>query len=170
MTEQYIGEIRLFGFNFAPVGWALCNGQILPINQNTALFSLLGTTYGGNGTTTFALPNLQGRVAIHQGDGAGLSPYEMGQSGGSEDETLNVNQMPAHNHEVLGHNGPSNSPKPLGRVPASTSTDAYASVPVNPMAAGMIAPTGGGEPFPILQPYLTINFCIAVEGVFPSRS
>ena len=117
---------------FSPVGWALCDGQLLPISSNSALFSLLGTYYGGDGVRTFALPNLQGRVAIHQGDGAGLSPYVMGQSGGSEDETLNVNQMPAHNHEVLGHNGPSNSTKPLGRVPATTSTDAYASAPSTP--------------------------------------
>ena len=169
MSEQYLGEIRLFGFNFAPEGWAMCNGQLLPISSNTALFNLLGTTYGGDGVRTFALPNLEGRVAIHQGQDPSGSAYVIGEVGGSENNTLNVNQMPAHNHEVLGHNGPSNSPKPVGRVPATTSSDAYASAPVNPMAAGMIGATGGSEPFSILQPYLTLNFCIALEGIFPSQ-
>ncbi len=170
MSEQFIGEIRQFGFNFAPNGWAMCNGQLLPISQNTALFTLLGTTYGGDGISNFALPNLQGRVAIHQGDGSGLSPYVIGQSGGTENNTLNENQMPAHGHEVLGHAAAATSPKPAGHVPATTTTDSYATVPTTAMNAGMIGATGGGQPFSITQPYLTLNFCIALVGIFPSRS
>ena len=173
MSNPYLGEIRIFGFTFAPAGWALCNGQILSISQNTALFSLLGTTYGGNGQSTFALPNLQGRVPNHFGQGAGLSTYTQGQVGGVESVTLTVNQMPQHNHLVNATSdtaaaaGP--SPKYLGHSP---STPIYVNVPtvVVQMSPGMISITGGSQAHENRQPYLTLNFCISLQGIFPSRN
>jgi len=172
VSEQFIGEIRMFGFNFAPTGWALCNGQLLPINQNTALFSLLGTFYGGNGTTTFALPNLQSRVPVHQGTGTGLSPYVIGQSGGAETVTLTTSQMPAHSHSVRTTRLPAQQPQPQNRLLAPNSENAYRDTPETGilMAPSMIADTGGGQPHDNVQPYLTVNFCIALVGIYPSRS
>jgi microcystin-dependent protein len=171
VTEPFVGEIRIFGFNFAPIGWALCNGQLLPISQNTALFSLLGTTYGGNGTSNFALPNLQGRIPIHQGTGAGLSPYVIGQTGGTESTTLTVGELPAHNHPVNAHNGVGTLARPAASVPARSSAEAYAPAPDGTtMDAGMIGDTGSGQPFNNLQPYLVLNVCISLLGIFPSRN
>ncbi|HWF49166.1 MAG TPA: tail fiber protein [Solirubrobacteraceae bacterium] len=172
MSEPFLGEIRMFGFNFAPQGWAFCNGQTLPIAQNTALFALLGTQYGGNGQTTFALPNLQSRVAIHQGTGVGLSNYQMGETGGVESVTLISQQMPAHSHPVNVSGAPGTATRPDGAVPARATVDIYAPAPdgTTPMNAGMIGNTGGSQPHTNIQPYLAVNFCIALQGIFPSRN
>jgi microcystin-dependent protein len=173
MSTQYVGEIRLFGFNFAPLGWALCNGQLLPIAQNTALFSLLGTFYGGDGKTTFALPNLQGRVPLHQGAGVGSTSYLVGQVGGSPEVTLTKNQMPAHHHLVRAYDGTATATNPAGAVLAQTSTPSYA--PAGPtslvsLAHGTLTDTGEGQAVSLLQPFLVLNFCIALTGIYPSRS
>lgn len=172
MSEPFVGEIRMFGFNFPPQGWAFCNGQLLPINQNQALFSLLGTTYGGNGTTTFALPNLQSRVAVHQGQGPGLSAYSAGQAGGTESVTLQPAQMPAHTHAVHASNSPAEAVRPAGRALARSTTDIYVAKPDGStvMDAGMLGDAGGSEPHPNIQPYLVLNFCIALQGIFPARN
>ena len=172
MAEPFLGEIRMFGFNFAPQGWAMCNGQILPINQNTALFSLLGTYYGGNGTSTFALPNLQSSVAIHQGQGPGLSPYVLAQVGGAENVTLTSGQMPAHNHQVGANAGPAGGTRPGGAALGRTSDDVYAAAPdgSTTMNASMIGTAGSSLPHTNIQPYLVLNFCIALQGIFPSRN
>ena len=181
--EVYLGTILMVGFNFAPQGWALCNGQLLSIAQNTALFSLLGTTYGGNGQTTFALPDLQGRVPIHMGNGAGLSPYLLGQNGGSENVTLLANQMPQHLHTVA---TPCSTAKgtvtsPANAVPAvgvavnekvTYDVNGYAPTATSgqTMAAFNTANTGGNLGHTNIQPYLTVNFIIALQGLFPPRS
>jgi len=171
VSDQYLGEIRMFGFNFAPQGWAFCNGQILPISQNTALFSLLGTTYGGNGTSTFGLPNLQGRVAIHQGQGLGLSPYDLGQVGGTETVTLTQNQMPQHNHSVNASSAPGTGGRPGGAVLARAPDDVYAaSSDGTTMLANMVGTAGGSQPHSNIQPYVVVTFCIALQGIFPSRN
>jgi microcystin-dependent protein len=169
MSTPFLGEIRMFGFQFAPEGWAFCNGQLLPINQNQALFSLIGTFYGGDGVSNFALPNLQGRVPIHQGSGGGSS-YILGQPGGSITETLSVSQLPAHNHPVLAHKGAAKSTVPTGNLPAATSGDSYDANGNVSMGASMIGVTGGGQPLNVVQPFLTVNFCMALQGVFPTRS
>lgn len=164
MADQFIGEVRIFGFNFAPQGWALCDGQILPISQNTALFSLLGTNFGGNGTSNFALPNLQGRVAMHP-DGNSV----VGETGGAETVTLSANEIPRHGHEVMGKLGRRDTTSPAGAslVPG----DMYGSGTADAtMAAGAVQSGGGGQPHSNMQPYLAINFCIALEGIFPPRS
>lgn len=171
MSEPFLGEIRTFGFNFAPQGWAMCAGQLLSISQNTALFALLGTFYGGDGVTNFALPDLRGRVGINQGNGPGLSPYVLGQRSGSENVTLTNAQMPAHGHGVAANGGPASTPRPDGAVPARESADAYAAAPDGTaMNAGMITASGGSQPHSIVQPYLGLNFCIALQGIFPSRN
>ncbi len=171
MAEPFVGEIRMFGFNFAPSGWALCNGQILPINQNQALFSLLGTFYGGDGITTFALPNLQSRVAVHMGTGSGLSPYEIGQNGGVENVTLTTGEMPSHTHGVGANGSAATSSRAGGGVLARTSQSTYGtSTDGTLMNANVIQPSGSSQPHPNIQPYLTINFCIALQGIFPSRN
>ena len=176
--NPFIGQILMVGFNFAPVGWALCNGQLLPIAQNTALFSLLGTYYGGDGRTTFALPNLQGRIPIHQGNSVGTSNYVIGQSGGVENVTLLINNLPAHNHTAncsttLGTN--SDPAKNFwaeantgGKKPAATPS--YATGANAQMAPTAIGTTGSGQPVTVVQPFLCVNFIIALEGVFPSRN
>jgi microcystin-dependent protein len=173
MSEQYLGEIRMFGFNFPPTGWALCNGQTMSISQYSALFALIGTTYGGNGTTTFNLPNLQSRVPIHQGTGAGLSTYVMGQSSGVENVTLLSTQIPIHNHAVQCNTGGGNQASPANGYPAVESTGTsleYSSAANNTMSPTMIENAGGGQPHTNIQPYLCVNFCIALVGIFPSRS
>jgi len=173
MSEPFLAEIRIFGFNFAPLGWAMCNGQILPISQNTAVFSLLGTNYGGNGTSNFALPNLQGSVAVHWGQWPGLSPYNVGQSGGSENVTLLANQSPGHTHAVKCVSGAGNKQQPAGNVWAKelTGKKDYNAAPdgtlMNPVALGA---AGGDVPHSNLQPYLVMNYCIALQGIFPARS
>jgi microcystin-dependent protein len=178
MADPYVGEIRIFGFNFAPQGWALCNGQLLPISQNSALFSLLGTFYGGNGTSTFALPNLQSRVAIHQGQGSGLSPYVVGQDGGIENVTLTVTQTASHTHLVYadGDVGSNNTASPNGNALATfgAGNNIYATAvgvqKVATMNPEMVASTGGGQPHTNIQPYLVVTFCIALNGIYPSRN
>jgi microcystin-dependent protein len=172
MSEPFLGMIMIVPYNFAPRGWAFCNGQILPIAQNTALFSLLGTTFGGNGQTTFALPDLRGRVPNSSGQGPGLSSYDLGQVGGTENQTLTINQMPTHNHTVNCNTEDSNTTSPGNAVPGNTPTSMYnsAATPGATMLGSMINLTGGSQPFPLLQPYLTLNFCIALEGIFPSRN
>jgi microcystin-dependent protein len=168
--DPFLGEIRPFGFDFAPHGWAQCNGQILSIAQNTALFSLLGTTYGGNGQTTFALPDLRGRTAISSGQGGGLASYSLGQVGGLESVTLNVNEMPAHNHNVNVTNQAGSSPAPAGLYPAKTNTAAYKAGPSGTMAADELGNAGSNQPHTNLQPTLAVNYCIALQGIFPSRN
>jgi len=160
MATPYLAEIRIFSFSFAPKGWALCNGQLLPINQNQALFSVLGTTYGGNGQTNFALPNLQTRIPVHTGNGIPL-----GAAGGELSHTLNVQEMPAHTHVVTGSSTPANLSAPTNALWA-TGNGAYAATPDTTMNPACIQPAGGNN----LSPYLTLNFCIALVGIFPSRN
>ncbi|MFN2537169.1 MAG: phage tail protein [Mycobacteriales bacterium] len=168
MSEPFIGEIIMFGGNFAPRGWALCNGQLLPIAQNTALFSLLGTTYGGNGQTTFALPDLRGRVPLHPGQGPGLSSHSLGEAGGTETHTLSINELPVHDHGLPGFSGRQTTNVPTGAVPAHGGN--YAAASSANVAMGRSAATGGAQPFSIVQPYLGVNFIIALEGIYPSRN
>jgi microcystin-dependent protein len=172
MSEPFVGEIRMFGFNFAPQGWAQCNGQLVPIAENTALFSLLGTTYGGDGRATFALPDLRSRVPAGQGQGPGLSPYAEGQAGGAETVTLAVTQMPGHTHPVKASSSAAGSDQPEGRTLARSASHIYTAKPDTStvMNAGMLGDTGGSQPHDNIQPYLAVNFCIALAGIFPSRS
>jgi microcystin-dependent protein len=182
MSEPFLGQISIFAGNFAPRGWALCNGQILAIATNTALFSLLGTTYGGNGQTTFALPDLRGRAALHQGQGPGLSSYDLGEVGGVESVTLIQTQIPAHNHTATVTINAAASPlsasdDPSNQVPAGGSGQSvYASTPdgTTKMNAGMatavIGIAGGSQPHENRQPYLCVNYIIALQGIFPSRN
>jgi microcystin-dependent protein len=171
MSDPFLGELKLFPYNFAPRGWAFCNGQILSIAQNTALFSLLGTTYGGNGQTTFALPDLRGRVPISSGQGPGLSSYSLGQVGGSENETLLIQQMPAHTHLVQATTEHATRSQPGGKVPAAVSAGAYGGPATDAtMAPNMIGMAGNSQPHNNLSPYLTLNWCIALTGIFPSRN
>ncbi len=170
MAEPFLGEIMLVGFNFAPKGWAFCNGQIMPINQATALFSLLGTQYGGNGQTTFALPDLRGRVPIHFGQGPGLSSYNIGQVGGAETSTLLTGNLPAHNHALqAGTNATTKNPT-NGYPGFTAGGSSYTDTPTGTMNPAVVGPTGGGQPFNNIQPYLVLNWIIALEGIFPSRN
>jgi microcystin-dependent protein len=170
-TTPFLGEIMLVPYNFAPRSWAFCQGQILPIAQNSALFSLLGTTYGGNGQTTFALPDLRGRCAVSQGQGPGLSNYALGQVSGNENVTLSINQMPAHGHSVGSVDDDSTKITPTGNSLANISAKGYSNAaPTSLMNQAMIKPTGNNQPFQIIQPLLALNYCIALEGVFPSRN
>lgn len=166
--EPIIGEIKMFAGNFAPRSWALCNGQLLAVNSNTALFSIIGTTYGGDGRTTFGLPDLRGRVPIHFGDGPGVRPYKIGQKGGVESVTLNSNQMPSHHHGLVAGSNVSQS-SPSGGLIGSQGAFSSNS-PGSTMGSSAVQNTGGGLPHTNLQPYLCINFIIAIHGVFPSRS
>ena len=172
--DPFVAEIRIFSGNFAPLGWAFCNGQLLPISQNTALFSLLGTTYGGNGQSTFALPNLQGSAPIGEGQGPGLSQRFLGEAGGAATVTLTEIQIPAHTHTPNAVTGGGNTTSPAGAVWASdvghTPPPAYASTANDQLGAGAIGPTGNGQPHNNLPPYLTLNFMIALQGVYPPRS
>jgi microcystin-dependent protein len=174
MASPFLGEIRMFGGNFAPRGWAFCNGQLISISQNTALFSLLGTTYGGNGITTFALPNLQSRVPVHWGTGAGLSSYVIGQQAGQENVTLLQSQMPAHTHSLNAVTSGGNQATPTGNFPAVESTGTslnYSSGPANTaMNPAAVAVAGQSLPVPVVQPYLAVSFIIALAGIFPSRN
>jgi microcystin-dependent protein len=173
MSEPFIGEIRMVGFNFAPRGWALCNGQLLSIASNNALFSLLGTIYGGDGRTTFALPNLQGRVPMHYGSGAGLSPRLIGEAAGQESVSLTEAQLPAHTHKARASSLKGNTNSPVGRVwskDAGVQSATYTSNAADAdMAAGAIAPAGGGQPHNNMPPYLAVNFIIALQGIYPAR-
>lgn len=167
--EPFIGTIMLFGFNFAPRGWAICNGQLQSIAQNTALFALLGTTYGGDGRTTFGLPDLRGRVPLGHGQGPGLPHYTLGEMGGVADVTLTHSQMPPHTHTVNATNS-ATSKTPGANLPAfSTGGAAYGPTADTSMAANMVQPSGNGMPHTNMQPYLAGNWCIALQGIFPSR-
>jgi microcystin-dependent protein len=167
MAEPFLGSILIFGGNFAPQGWAFCNGQLLPINQNQALFSLLGTTYGGNGQTTFALPDLRGRVPIHFGQGPGLSSYSEGQVGGVESVTLIATQMPQHQHVQPATNADEGTNRPNSAVPARGGVYAAGS---DGSALAPTSPAGGNQAHENRQPFLAINFIIALQGIFPSRN
>lgn len=184
MSTPFIAEIKMFGGTFAPRGYAFCSGQILSIAQNTALFSLVGTTYGGNGQTTFALPDLRGRCPVHPGQGPGLPVVSLGEQAGTPNVTLTTNQMPAHTHALTGasaampcSSGGGTLDDPTGAIPsgsashedyaaAGSSTGVMASAPVS----GSVGLTGGNQPFSVMQPYLGINFIIALEGIYPSRN
>ena len=165
MSNPYLGQITVFPFNFAPKGWALCNGQLLAINQNQALFSLLGTYYGGDGRTTFALPNLQGRFALCMGNN-----FAIGQTGGEVSHTLTTGELPAHAHTLAATSATATQPSPAGSYPAAL-TGAYSSTrnPAVTLGTGS-SPTGGGQPHENRPPFLTVNFCIALQGIFPSRN
>ncbi len=174
MADPFVAEIRIFPFNFAPKGWAWCDGQLLPLSQNTALFSLLGTTYGGNGKSNFALPDLQGRAPMHPGQGPGLSLHDLGEQGGSETVSLLESEIPSHSHGLMANPLDGDTPvaagnafgrdgnSPLYKAPAGTTTA--------PLAAEALAPAGGDQPHNNMQPYLTFYFCIALQGVFPPRT
>lgn len=172
MSEPFIAEIRIFGFNFAPRGWAFCNGQFLPISQNTALFALLGTTYGGDGRTTFALPDLQSRAPMHRGSGPGLTPRSLGESAGADRVTLTPSQMPLHGHLMRTNSGNADSQSASGTFLATEIGPAqmYAPAGAANMAGDAIGVSGGGQAHPNLQPFLAMNFCIALQGIFPSRN
>ena len=165
--DPFVGEIRLVPFTFAPKGWAFCAGQLLPINQNQALFALLGTTYGGDGKTTFALPDLRGRVALGAGAGATGSSYALGSTGGQETVKLAVGQLPSHSHPVHANSGAATTKEPAGAVPAKGG--AYAATKNANMGAPMLGKTGGGQAHENRQPYLTLNYVIALAGIFPSQ-
>ncbi|MFB9266318.1 phage tail protein [Bradyrhizobium erythrophlei] len=174
--DPFVAEIRIFGFNFAPKGWAFCDGQLLPISQNTALFSLLGTTYGGDGKSNFALPNMQGCAPMAPGQGPGLSLHDLGETGGSDTVTLLQSQMPSHPHSMMAANLPGDQGAPTTTRAIARSVNASAYVAgsnptptLGPMNNAMLQPTGGSQPHNNLMPYLTLNFCIAMQGVFPPR-
>lgn len=174
MADPFVAEIRIFPFNFAPKGWAWCDGQLLPLSQNTALFSLLGTTYGGNGKSNFALPDLQGRAAMHPGQGPGLSLHDLGETGGSETVTLLESEMPAHSHTLGAQNvalggiaAPANNA--TYNRPASGNFFTTNLTQLVGMSPEAVAPAGGDQPHNNLQPYLTFYFSIALQGVFPAR-
>jgi microcystin-dependent protein len=165
MSEPYLGEIKVITWNFPPKGWSFCNGQLLPINQNQALFSILGTTYGGDGRVTFGLPNLQGRVPVHFGDGIVL-----GELGGETAHTLNISELPAHNHVPTGSgNGPT-SPSIGGNLWAPNNSRPFAANGSTPMNPATILPKGGSQPHENMSPYLVLNFIIALQGIFPSQN
>ena len=181
MSSPFVAEIRIFPFNFAPRGWAFCAGQLLPLSQNTALFSLLGTTYGGDGKSNFALPNLQGLAPLQQGVGAGLSLYDLGEQTGTETVTLLDSELPAHSHVLNADTGQANSPSPSGGLYMKGHFDDGAGhagavqiysnqAPDTQLNANALGIAGSSFPHNNLMPYLTLNFCIALQGVFPPRS
>ena len=176
MADPFVAEIRIFPFNFAPKGWAMCNGQILPISQNTALFSLLGTTYGGDGKSTFALPNMEGNAPMHPGQGPGLSLHDLGETGGSETVSLLESEIPSHTHGMivssqLGLENQVNVNNTGQLFAMGDGVNMYGPANSNlvNMADQALAPAGGDQPHNNMQPFLTLNFCIALQGVFPPR-
>ena len=171
MADPFVAEIRIFPFNFAPKGWAWCDGQLMPLSQNTALFSLLGTTYGGNGKSNFALPDLQGRAPMHPGQGPGLSLHDLGETGGSETVTLLESEMPAHSHGMRGVEDDASFLTPANMLLAA-GNQMYAAAPAGgaTLAPEALAPAGGDQPHNNMMPYLTSYFCIALQGVFPPRT
>jgi microcystin-dependent protein len=174
MADPFVAEIRIFPFNFAPRGWAWCDGQLLPLSQNTALFSLLGTTYGGDGKSNFALPDLQGRAPMFWGQGPGLSLHDLGEPGGTETVTLLESEIPNHTHAMRDHDidlGELNAPSSTRSLAKSTNATIYTpAVNLTQMSPQALPPAGGGLPHNNLQPYLTCYFCIALQGVFPPRT
>jgi microcystin-dependent protein len=172
MANPFLAEIRLLPFNFAPKGWAFCDGQILPLSQNTALFSLLGTTYGGDGKSNFALPNLQGNAPMHPGQGPGLSLHDLGETGGSQTVTLLESEIPSHSHTLRAITDPADQAVASPARSLARSSGGFAWNPTfsqAQMSGSAIAPAGGNLPHNNMQPYLTLNFCIALQGVFPPR-
>jgi microcystin-dependent protein len=172
VADPFVAEIRIFPFNFAPRGWAFCDGQLIPISQNTALFSLLGTTYGGDGKSNFALPDLQGRAPMHPGQGPGLSLHDLGETGGRETVTLLASEMPAHGHALRAYTpdlADTNVVSPAASLAPSSGGALYQDAPDTALAPQALAPAGGSQPHNNLQPYLTFIFCIALQGVFPPR-
>jgi microcystin-dependent protein len=172
MSSPYIGEIRMFGGTFAPAGWAFCDGQLQPISQNDTLFNLIGTTYGGDGQETFALPNIQSRFPIHAGQGPGLSQnYQLGETGGVESVTLNTQQMPIHNHAFLASTAIAQNPQPTDSVPAQSSVVKLytGDAPGTPLGA-MLQPIGGNQPHENLQPYLVVSYILSLFGIFPTQT
>jgi microcystin-dependent protein len=173
--DPFVAEIRIFPFSFPPKGWAWCDGQLLPLSQNTALFSLLGTTYGGDGKSNFALPNMQGNAPMHPGQGPGLSLHDLGETGGSDTVTLLLSEIPSHSHSMMAANLPSDQASSSSVRSLARSVNGFAYVPGNtnpallPMNINMLAPNGGDQPHNNRQPYLTLSFCIALQGVFPPR-
>jgi microcystin-dependent protein len=172
MADPFVAEIRIFPFNFAPTGWAICNGQLLPISQNTALFSLLGTTYGGDGRSTFALPDLQGRAPMAPGQGPGLSLHDLGELGGSQTVTLLESEIPAHSHALIASESDALERGPSGQLFATGVGISMFQTPgpVVALSPNAVTPSGGSLPHNNMMPYLTLNFCIALQGVFPPRS
>jgi len=163
MAEPFLSEIRIMSFVYAPKGWALCNGQLLPINQNQALFSLLGTTFGGDGRVNFALPNLQGRTPIHVGSG-----HTLGENGGEQAHTLSTAELPTHTHVLNATSNTGNTPLPSGNVLADSPSQLYAATANISLAPGSVASVGGSQAHLNMQPFLTLSFCIALQGIFPS--
>ena len=170
MSEPFIAEVRIFAGNFAPRSWAFCNGQLLPIAQNTALFSLIGTTYGGDGRTTTALPNLQGKAAMHPGRGPGLTSRRLGQSGGAETVTLTTAQIPSHSHSWRAIEKTGNLPSPANNSVANDGDIFVEKKELSQMDAGALLSTGGGQAHNNMQPYIALNYIIALQGLYPSRS
>ncbi len=172
MASPFLGEIAMFGGNFAPVGRAFCSGQLISIAQNSALFALLGTTYGGDGVNTFGLPNLQGRVPVHFGTGPGLPTYVQGQTGGAESVTVTSSQLPAHSHTISSSSSTTarTTTDPTGAIPANASVAPYTASSGSSFGASMIGPSGGSQPHSNMMPYLCVNFIIALAGIFPSRN
>lgn len=170
MGEPFVGEIRMFGGSFAPAGWAFCSGQLMPISENDTLFNLIGTTYGGDGAQTFGIPDLQGRLPIHMGQGPGITQnYVIGEKAGVETVTLTVNQIPSHTHNAIGQSGNGNQPGPGGGVWASSTLNEYSNVAADTnMNAAAIAIEGGNQPHENLMPYLAVTFIISLFGVFPT--
>lgn len=172
MSDQFLGEIRIFPFSFPPTGWAFCEGQIMPISQNTALFALLGVTYGGDGMSTFGLPDLRGRAPLQHGQGPGLSEYPLGDRGGSSNVTLLQHEIPLHTHNIHAAAQSANSRSPEGKVLARSVGGLAWAQPAGagvPMAYQAMTVAGVNEPHNNMQPYLTVNFCIALQGIFPQR-
>jgi microcystin-dependent protein len=174
MADPFVAEIRIFPFTFAPIGWAFCDGQLLPISQNTALFSLLGTTYGGDGKSTFALPDVEGQAVMHPGQGPGLSLHDLGEVGGSETVTLLESEIPAHSHALKANPTIGDTPSPaanrsLARPATINTFQTNSSSNLGAMAPEALPPAGGDQPHNNLMPYLTLHFCIALQGIFPPR-
>lgn len=171
MAQPYVGEIRMFAGNFAPAGWAMCDGQLLPISENETLFQLIGTIYGGDGQSTFGLPDMRGRIPVHNGTGSGAT-YTIGGLGGVEEITLTAPQIPVHSHALLARTSAADSTSPAGRVLAQPSGPVLfiEDTPVVPMAASTVSAVGGSQPHSNLQPYLCINFIISLFGIFPSQT
>jgi microcystin-dependent protein len=177
MSNPFLAEIRIFPFNFPPKGWAFCNGQLMPISQNTALFSLLGTTYGGDGKSNFALPNMQGSAPMHPGQGPGLSVHDLGETGGSQTVTLLESEIAAHSHGLTASNRQGNDQSPVNEMFAGGvgGINLYAEAPASPgsitqLASNAVTAAGGNQAHNNMMPYLTLNFCIALQGVYPARS
>jgi len=173
--DPFVAEIRIFPFNFAPKGWAFCDGQLLPLSQNTALFSLLGTTYGGDGKSNFALPDMQANTPMHPGQGPGLSLHDLGETGGSETVSLLESEIPSHSHGLMGSAVASSKPNPAGNALCRVASGATpylgpSGAPLSSFSPNALTPAGGDQPHNNLQPYLTLSFCIALQGVFPPRT